>query len=574
MALDSLFLHCLAAELKPRLEGGRIDKVQQPQRDILLISLRNNGENLRLLITVTCGTARVQLTSSSFDNPAEPPMFCMLMRKHLVGARIVSVNQYETERLLEIELDTHDELGFETRRKLVVELIGKGSNLVLVDPEGRITDCMRRMDFGGDSARRMLPGMIYRYPPKQNKLDILSLCDEEIETAVRQASCDKPLDKWLLDTFSGFSPLVCRELSFRCEGDYSKLPALLCALRDSILHNDCAPYIAFEGKKPLEFSYMSLEQYGSAAENVRMDSYCRLLDSFYSQRDKAEQQRRMSHQLTKTVRTLRDRQQRKLANQMQELKATEDREKLRHSAELITANIYRLKKGDRVLVCEDYYEEDCPEIKIPLDPMKSPQQNSAALFKEYNKKKAAREHLSILIAEGEKQLDYLNSVLELLSTAETQKDISDLRRELVSVGIIRAQDKRKADKAKTQAPMSFMTYDGFEVLVGRSNLQNDELTTKTGRRTDYWLHTQKIHGSHVILRCDGLEPSEQAIEQAAQIAAFYSQGRGGVKIPVDYTMLRYVKKPSGAMPGKVIYTDYRTILVEGSEELVGKLKKK
>ncbi|MBQ7007371.1 MAG: NFACT family protein, partial [Oscillospiraceae bacterium] len=280
-----------------------------------------------------------------------------------------------------------------------------------------------------------------------------------------------------------------------------------------------------------------------------------------------------SSELTKTVKTLRDRQQRKLAMQLEELKYTEDRESVRKKAELITANIYRIKKGDRLLCCEDYYEPDCPEIQIPLDPLKTAQQNSAALFKEYNKMKAANEHLTVLIEDGERRLDYLNSVLELLSKAETEKDISDIRAELVATGIIKAGSGKKQVKSKAQAPLRFVTDDGFEILVGRSNIQNDELTTKIGRRTDYWLHTQKIHGSHVIIRCDGEEPTETAIEQAAVIAAYYSQGREAGKIPVDYTMLRYVKKPSGSLPGKVIYTDYKTIMVESDETMVKRLKR-
>ena len=239
----------------------------------------------------------------------------------------------------------------------------------------------------------------------------------------------------------------------------------------------------------------------------------------------------------------------------------------------MTANIYRVKKGDRTLECVDYYDPECPVIRIALDPLKTPQQNAAALFKEYNKLKAARAHLTGLIEEGERQLDYLNSVLELLSLSETEKDISDIRRELIATGYLRKQGGSKADRSKGQAPWRFVTDDGFEVLAGRSNVQNDELTTKTGRRTDYWFHTQHLHGSHVILRCNGLEPTELAVAQAAVIAAYYSQGREGGKVPVDYTMLRFVRKPSGALPGKVIYTDYKTIMTGADEALVKRLKK-
>ena len=573
MPLDAIYLSALTAELKDKLVGGRIDKVQQPERDMLLLSLRAKGENLRLLLAAGTGNARVHLTESSFENPAEPPMFCMLLRKHLVGAHITAVYQPDYERLLIIELEGHDEMGFASQKKLVAEMIGRSANVILVDGEGRIVDCMRRMDFGGDAQRRMLPGMIYRLPPKQEKPPLLETDSAQRKTMIAGSDRQQSLDKWLLSSFAGLSPLVCRELAHRCGGSYDTLPELLDAFADSVQAGDLRPTILYEEGKPRDFSFMPISQYGPAVSCREEESFSKLLDSFYSQRDRAEQQRRRSHQLFKTVRTIRDRIQRKLASQTEELRRTEDRDEVRKTAELVTANIYRIKKGDRTLECVDYYDPECPVIRIALDPLKTPQQNAAALFKEYNKLKAARAHLTGLIEEGERQLDYLNSVLELLSLSETEKDISDIRRELIATGYLRKQGGSKADRSKGQAPWRFVTDDGFEVLAGRSNVQNDELTTKTGRRTDYWFHTQRLHGSHVILRCNGLEPTELAIAQASAIAAYYSQGREGGKVPVDFTMLRFVRKPSGALPGKVIYTDYKTIMTGADEALVKRLKK-
>ena len=573
MPLDAIYLSALTAELKDKLVGGRIDKVQQPERDMLLLSLRAKGENLRLLLAAGTGNARVHLTESSFENPAEPPMFCMLLRKHLVGAHISAVYQPDYERLLIIELEGHDEMGFASQKKLVAEMIGRSANVILVDGEGRIVDCMRRMDFGGDAQRRMLPGMIYRLPPKQEKPPLLETDSAQRKTMIAGSDRQQSLDKWLLNSFAGLSPLVCRELAHRCGGSYDTLPELLDAFADSVQAGDLRPTILYEEGKPRDFSFMPISQYGPSVSCREEESFSKLLDSFYSQRDQAEQQRRRSHQLFKTVRTIRDRIQRKLASQTEELRRTEDRDEVRKTAELVTANIYRIKKGDRTLECVDYYDPECPVIRIALDPLKTPQQNAAALFKEYNKLKAARAHLTGLIEEGERQLDYLNSVLELLSLSETEKDISDIRRELIATGYLRKQGGSKADRSKGQAPWRFVTDDGFEVLAGRSNVQNDELTTKTGRRTDYWFHTQHLHGSHVILRCNGLEPTELAVAQAAVIAAYYSQGREGGKVPVDYTMLRFVRKPSGALPGKVIYTDYKTIMTGADEALVKRLKK-
>ena len=572
MPLDAICLSALTKELSEKLAGAKIDKIQQPERDMILLALRGRGENLRLLIAAGTGNARVHLTKSAFENPAEPPMFCMLLRKHLVGARILSVSQPKYERVLKLELETRDELGVEGHKTLIAELIGRSANLILVDAEGRILDCLRRMDYGGDAERRMLPGMFYRDVPPQTKPALLETEPETVRAMIENADKTRPIDKWLLESFAGLSPLVCRELSFRCGGDWTLLPVLLDAFIESINAGELRPYLYFDGKKPADFSFMRLKQYGDALRCEEADSFSDMLDRFYTGRDKLEQQRRRGHELLKTVRTVRDRQQRKLNARYEELEKSEDREGVRKTAELITANLYRLKKGDSVLRCQDYYDPDCPEIEIRLDPLKTPQQNAAAMFKDYNKRKAAAEHLTTLIADGEAQLDYLNSVLELIGAAESEKDLADLRRELVDTGYIKASAGKKREKVKSQAPLRFVSTDGREILVGRSNLQNDELTTRLGRRTDCWLHTQKIHGSHVLIRCEGEPPSDKCIEEAAVIAAYYSQGRGGGKIPVDYTMLRFVRKPSGALPGKVIYTDYKTILVDSDEELVNKLR--
>lgn len=573
MPLDAVTVSALAKELSERLEGGRIDKVQQPERDMLLLSLRAKGENLRLVIAAGTGNARAGITRGSFENPAEPPMFCMLMRKHLVGARILSVTQPEYERLLIFTLDTHDELGVQSEKKLAVELIGRSANAVLIGADGRIIDCMRRMDFAGDALRRMLPGMIYRLPPKQEKPVFFALDPEQRRALIASADKTVPVDKWLMDSFSALSPLICRELAYRCNNDYVNLLDACDALCEAVAAGELAPWLISIDGKPKDFSFMAISQYGPAAQLERYDSFSEMLDAFYTRRDRAEQQRRRSHDLTKTVRTLRDRQQRKLAAQREELRRTEGREDIRHQAELVTANIYRLRRGDRSLDCEDYYDPACPVVHIELDPLKTPQQNAAALYKEYNKLKAAEQHLTVLTREGERQLDYLNSVLDELERAETDRDLSDIRRELTETGYIRARNGGKAERVKPQLPLKFVSDDGLEILAGRSNAQNDELTLKLARRTDYWLHTQRVHGSHVIIRCEGEEPPLRTLEQAAGIAAYYSQARGAGKVQVDYTMVRNVRKPSGALPGKVIYTDHKTLLAESDGALAERLKR-
>ena len=573
MALDTVMLSALAAELRPKLEGARIDKVRQPEREQVLLSIRNKGENMRLLINAGAGSGRVALTRQSFENPAEPPMFCMLLRKYLVGARIEKLTQPNWERLLMVDIISHNELGDSVCLKLAIELMGRSSNLVLVGDDGRIIDCLRRMEYGGDVQRRMLPGMIYRLPPAQKKPLIFDCDRAQIESALNSSEDGKPLDKRLLDSFSGLSPLVCRELVHRAFYDISCLPDALEAFLESVRAGEFTPTLLTKDGKPAEYSFMQLKQYGSEYEQQSLNSFSELLDAYYSKRELSERRRRRARELSHSVKTARDRIQRKLVCRLEELERTYGREEIRKNAELLTANMYRVKRGDSSVTVEDYYTDGCPSVEIKLDILKTPQQNAAAMFKEYNKLKTAEIHLTALVAEGEKQLDYLNSVLDELERAETERDLAEIRRELLETGYLKKQKGVKPDKSKKQGPMRFISSDGYEILVGRSNSQNDELTTKTARRTDIWLHTKSVHGSHVIISCEGHEPPERTIAEAASIAAYYSQGREGGKTAVDYTMVRFVRKPSGSMPGKVVYTDYSTVMAEADEALCEKLKK-
>ena len=572
MPLDAICIQALANELAPQLEGAKIDKVQQPERDLVLLSLRTKSGSKKLLISAGTGSARIHFTGETMENPAEPPMFCMLLRKHLVGARIEKLTQPEHERMLSLELDTRDELGDSAKKTLILEMIGRSSNLILVGPDGRIIDCLRRMDYAGDELRRLLPGMIYRMPPRQEKISFFDTDTERRRSLLADIDPAEGLDAWLLRRFSGLSPLVCREIAVRCGGDRVRLADELDGLAERIQTDDFQPTMLLENGKPRDFSFWDIEQYADRMERRSCGSFSELLDSFYAQREREERQRRRGHDLLRSVRTARDRLQRKLNNQREEFARTESRDEVRKTAELLTANLYRLKKGDRELVCEDYYQEGCPAIRIPLDPLKSPQQNAAALYKDYTKRKAAAEHLTVLLAQGEQQLDYLNSVLDEIERAESEKDLAELRRELTETGYLKRQKKGKPEKLRPQSPLCYRSDDGLEILVGRNNLQNDELTTKIARRTDYWLHTQRVHGSHVIIRCDGLEPPARTVEQAASLAVYHSQGRDGGKIPVDCTMVRHVRKPSGALPGKVIYTEYRTILAVADPSLAERLK--
>lgn len=570
MPLDAITLHALTLELKAA-EGARIDRVQQPEKDKILLSLRTREGNRRVLISAAASGARVHFTAESFENPAEPPMFCMLLRKHLIGAHIRKIEQPDWERMLLFCLDTRDEMGDESEKTLAVELIGRSANVILVGADGRIIDCLRRMEYGGEG-RGVLPGMIYRLPPKQEKLHFLTCSAEELRYAIDAMEEGTELDKALMQSFSGLSPLICRELAYRSRNSKDLLEKNALSLRETVEADDFSPMLVSLDDTAKDFSFLSINQYGTAGKNERFDSFSELLDSFYARRDRAESRRRRSRELMKTVKTAYERMVRKLSVQKEELAQTENREEIRRQAELITANMYRIRKGQRELLCENYFEEDYPEIAIPLDPLKTPQQNAAALYKEFTRKKAAKEHLTTLIGEGEKQCDYLATVLDEIERAENERDLADIRRELKETGYLKKAKTTKADRAKPQAPLRFISSDGLEILVGRSNMQNDELTFKLARRTDLWLHVQKLHGSHVVLRTDGIEPPLRSIEEAASLAAYYSQGREAGKIPVDITQIRFVKKPVGALPGAVLYTDYSTVFVAPDDKLAEKLK--
>ena len=489
MALDTATVSALTEELSARLTDGRIEKIQQPEKDLLLLTIRAEGENRKLLIRAAGPNARVHLTEQSFENPKEAPMFCMLLRKYLTGARIRSVEQPNGDRLIAFRLESRNELGDSAELGLITELMGRAANVVLVGADGRIVDCLRRIPLSEHGTRALLPGLRYELPP-------------------------------IPEGFEQKNPA----------GDEKEARAL---------------------KTP----------------NTECRSISELLDSRYGAMERQELQRRRAQELVKSVRRTRDRQQRKLAAQAEELRRTERLEDIRRQAELLQANLYRVRRGDRVLECENYYEEDLPLVTIPLDPTRTPQENLNARFREYRKLKGAKEHLTQLITDGEKQLEYLNSVLDELSRAGSTRELDEIRSELETTGWLKAQRSRNPKKrsaAKTMAPMRFESPDGMEILVGRNNLQNDELTTRQARRTDYWFHVQQLHGSHVILCCEGLEPSPESIRAAAELAAYYSQARDSGRTAVDYTMVLNVKKPSGSLPGKVIYRNYRTMIVDAA----------
>ena len=572
MPLDSVCVSALASELRAQIVGGKIDKVQQPERDTVLLSIRSPFGNVRLALCGGVGNARVHLTDAKYENPAQPPMFCMLLRKHLVGARISALLQPERERIIIFELDGYDEMGISVKKQLVVEMIGRGTNISLVNGDGIIIDCLRRVDAEMSAIRQVLPGLIYRLPISQTKPDFFAATSEERRALWEAYDGQKTPEKWLLETFSCLSPLVCREIVHRCYGDTDCLPEAMDALAETVEKGEFVPYMLLAEGKPKDFSFIRINQYGADMSGECFSGFSALLDAFYTRRSQAEDLHRRTQSLRKTVKNARDRVARKLELQRTELEKTAQRDEKRRWADLITANLYRAKGGNSLTV-EDFYEEDYPSVTIPLDPLKTPQQNAAAYYKEYTKAKTAERYLTELIAQNSRDEEYLSSVIDEIDRVKSESDIADIRRELTETGYLRPQKNQAKQKLKETAPLSYVSSGGYEILVGRSNTQNDRLTLKIAHKGDIWLHTQKIHGSHVIIRCAGEDVDDATLTEAASLAALQSQASEGGKVSVDYTRVKFVKKPQGSLPGMVIYTDYSTIIAEADEALAEKLKK-
>ena len=578
MPLDAICLQGVVGELAPQLTGSRIEKIQQPARDQLVLLLRGSR---RLLLNAGANQPRLHLTAQLRDNPSQPPMFCMLLRKHLSGGIIESVRQEPLERVVTLTVLAADELGERSRFTLIWEGMPRRANLILCDRDGRIIDCLRRIDLESEQDRQVLPGLFYRLPARQNKRSPLTVTEEEFAALLSHAAPDAPLDGWLLDTFTALPPLVARELTARACGSTDAPASQGAALwtvfaqwRNAVNDSHFTPTLIKRNGALADFTYGPILQYGPAAETEVYDTFSHLLDDFYEKREQAERVRQKGQDLLKTATTARDRVHRKLAVQEKELAACLDRDHLRICGELITANLYRMERGQSRLTAQNYYDENCADMDIPLDVRLSPQENAARYFKQYAKAKTAEKYLTAQLQKGREELQYLESVLQELSQAESEQDFNDIRTELTDGGYIRQRGKKQSGFQRASRPREFRTSAGLRVLVGRSNRQNDRLTTKDADKRDLWLHTQKIHGSHVILCTGGEEPDAQSLLEAASLAAYFSQAQDGTKVPVDYTPVKFVKKPAGARPGMVVYTTCQTLLADPDESLVKRLSGK
>ncbi len=574
MPLDAICLQAVVGEIAPQVAGSRIEKIQQPARDQVVLLLRRGR---RLLLCANPNQPRIQLTDLVRDNPAQPPMFCMLLRKYIQGGVITDVSQEPLERVVTLTVRAADELGESSDYRLVLELMGRRANLILCGADGRIIDCLRRVDLEMSEARQVLPGLYYRLPPKQDKLSPLAAGEEEFIARLTACPEGTPLDRWLVDTCTALSPLIAREIVCRAfgevdhpaGGDRLALWDSFAAWRRDVKDNNYTPVIIKREDKPSDFTYIPISQYGEYASCSQAESFCALLDEFYERREQAERVRQRGQDLLKTVTNARDRVRRKIALQEKEYLRTLDRDQLRISGELITANLYRMERGQARLTAQNYYEPDCPDVEIPLDPRLSPRENAERYFKQYAKAKTAERVLTEQLEKGRDELEYLESVLQELAQAESEQDFADIRSELESGGYLRSRGKKQGLQRPSR-PREFRSSAGLRILVGRNNRQNDKLT-REAQRGDIWLHTQRIHGSHVILCTDGAQPDDRSLYEAAVLAAWYSQGRDGAKISVDYTPARFVKKPAGSRPGMVVYTTYQTMAVDPDEKLVKSL---
>ena len=595
MAFDAFFLSAVLEEIRERCIGARVEKIHQPSRDTLILHLRCREGREKLLFAANPTAPRLHLTSASPENPAEPPMFCMLLRKHLMGAKIAEITQIPMERCAVFTFDCTDEMGFPVQKRLVAELMGRTCNLYLLNPEGRILDCLRRIGLDESAKRAALPGLIYQEPEKITKRNPLGSLSEGAGTTLtvsyhtgdtppapagqgftdllKQPGAEGIADR-LMDCFGGLSPLVCREAALFAAGstDARIDPWTVDTVGEKLelffhehLNHPRPYYYALPDGTPKQFAFCPIRQYGEYKE---AESFGALLDMYYTVRDRKDAMRQKSQAVRKTVQNLCTRLTRKIAIQEKELEATYDRERLRQLGDIVTANIHKIVKGQTLVSCEDFYDEEMKVIDIPISPILPPQQNAAKFYKDYTRMKNAEKELTKQLELGEQELHYLRSVLEELNRAQTDADLEEIKRELQEGGYLRAEAGKKKMKQSKVPPMRFESTDGYPIYVGRNNKQNEELTFRLARKDDIWCHASKVHGSHVIISCGGTTPPDDTITQAAQLAAYYSETSGGQNIPVDVTPVKQVKKIPNGKPGMVIYHTYRTVIANPYADIV------
>lgn len=583
MALDGAFLYAVKQELDV-LIGGRIDKIYQPSREEIIVSIRTRQGGFKLLISASASSARIHITQMSVDNPMTPPMFCMLLRKHLGGGKLSGIRQDGLERIIYLDFECINELGDIVTVTLACEIMGKYSNLIVINNEGKIIDSIKRVDGDMSRERIVLPGMPYEFPPRDDRISFVDSDEETIRSTVSNLK-NAELSKALISAFEGISPVLAREWAYytgkgkelngaeMSSDEIDRLVFVIMMSKKALIGNDCR-FTTVTNKEGLlkDFSFIRLNQYGNLMITKEHSSACELLDYFYAQRDRTARLKQRANDLFRLLMNTTERITKRIANQKNELKDCEKKEDMKLKGDLLSANIYRLQKGDKKAVLENFYDESCPQIEIKLDSRLTPSQNAQKYYSEYRKSLTAEKKLAEQIALGEEELKYIDSVFDSLTRANTENEVNELRLELAEQGYIRAV-RLKGKPPKSNPPSEYLSSDGYTILLGRNNKQNDKLTMKTAAKTDIWLHTHNIPGSHAIIVTNGETPPDSTIEEAAIIAAVNSKAKDSSQVPVDYCLVKFVKKPVGAKPGMVIFTNNKTLYVNPDKELEERLKK-
>lgn len=586
MAFDAGMLCCALSELRETALGARIEKVYQPERDEILLQMRSFEGGKRLLINAGSNNPRICFSETPKENPQNPPMFCMLLRKYLQGAKLSEISQADFDRVAFLCFDTRDEMGFECKRYLIAELMGKYSNLIFADGDKRIITALRTSDLSFDSVRQLLPGMTYTMPSAMGKVDPLKVSEEEFISIISAAPKERPCDKLLVSSFMGLSPVVAREIVFASTG-HTDTPVGYC-FADSIYkefsrvtsvikERRFSPCLILDGEETVEYSFIPLYQYGNF-ERRNFTSAGKLLDTYFAARDNKQRVHQRASDILRLLTNAEARIKKKLDLQKAELKACEEGETYRKYGDLITANIYKLKYKTAFAELEDYESMDeegnCPTVRIEMDSRLTPTANAQRYYKKYAKSKTAKVELTKQIALGEAELEYIYTVFESLTKAESPADLIEIRDELYRSGYAsRMKAYNASHKQKAPAVMQFETPDGMRVLCGKNNLQNEYITHRLAEKHDYWFHAKNAPGSHVVLVTEGREPTDLDFTTAAEIAAHYSTAEGA-NIAVDYTLAKHVKRVSGAKPGFVIYHTNWTAYVTPNADRIAEMRKK
>ncbi|MBP1924882.1 putative ribosome quality control (RQC) complex YloA/Tae2 family protein [Sedimentibacter acidaminivorans] len=574
MALDGIFLNSIKDDLNDKLIGGRIDKIYQPDKNEIIISVRNGGENYKLLISSVSSCPRIQLTNIVRKNPEQPPMFCMLMRKHLTGSYIREIKQIDFDRIIEITFECKDELQTTIYKSIIIEIMGKHSNIIFAHTNTKIIiDSIKRIAENVSSLRQIYPGLTYNLPPLPSKINPISISKEEFLNTIKAVNDGMYIYDFIFKTFTGMSPFISREICFisnlnestyigeLSHSDIENIWNSFKAIIDKIKNKEYSFNIyANEELRIYDFYCINLK-YLNSYKSKTFDNPSDMLDTYYYEMDNKNKINQKVSNLIKSINTKLERDKKKIEKQRHELLSAEDREKYKIYGELIIANLNSEHEKNKLKVL-NYYDPEQKEIIIPLDPKLNLKQNSQKFFKRYNKLKTAEDELHKLISVTKEEITYLENILFSIEECKTISDLDDIYIELINEGFMKKKGKVKKSKEYKPEILTYISSHGHEIMVGKNNLQNDMLTFKVGKKDDYWFHSKNIPGSHVLIRTNGDELSDEEYVEAARIAAYYSKAKNSSSVEIDYTKKSNVKKPANAKPGFVIYETNYSMLVE------------